>query len=218
MPELKDDTSTARPPTLREWAQGLAPRLDVVSASVPEPHLAPGDTLAIFHSADVARELVLSWERIEPADESVGYVALGVSAEQRARDGAEVGADPEGVASHAMGRVWRGAVPGAVVGAAAVGVTVGVATGNAWATIGAALGGAAFGGVAGAMFGVVKGTGWGEAYKHAFVDPEATDLVVASFHSNDPSRVDAAEQAARSAGEARLARVAADGNVVPYDR
>lgn len=216
MADLMGDADGDRPPTLREWAQDLAPALDVVSASVPEPRLNPGDALAIFDSPEAARELVLNWERIEPADESVGFVALGTAPEQRVRDGDTVGADPEGVTKHTAGRIWRGALPGVLIGSAAVGVTVGVATGHAGATIGGALGGALFGGVAGATMSMAKGTGWGESYQHAFVDPDATEVVVASFHSNDQQRVEAAYEAASAASGARLARVTDDGRVVAY--
>lgn len=205
-----------RPQTLREWAQGLAPGLDVVSSSVPEPKLQAGDTLAVFRTVDDARELVLAWERIEPADESVGFVALGTAPDRQAERERPAGADPEGVTGHTLRRVLKGAIPGAAVGAAVVGVTAALIT-ESGAAVGGAFGGAAFGAVAGGVLTMVKGTGWSEAYEHSFVDPSATDVVVASFHSDDPARVSEAEQAALAVDGARLARVKAGGHVTAYD-
>ncbi len=204
-----------RPATLREWARTLAPHLDVVSASVPEPVLQPGDTVAIFRDADAARELVLAWERIEPADNSVGLVALGAAPDRPAEIERPTGADPEGVSGHAARRIVKGAIPGMFVGAAVVGTTVAATVGGTGAVAGGAFGGAALGAVAGATMAIVTGTGWGEAYQHSFVDPDATDVVVASFHSTDADRGRAAADAASGAG-ARLARVGQDGSVTAY--
>lgn len=205
------------PPTLREWALSLAPGLDVVSSSVPEPKLQAGDTLAVFRTTEDARALVLAWERIEPADESVGFVALGTAPDHHVESERPVGPDPEGVTGHTLRRVLKGAIPGAIVGAAVVGTTAAVVTESTGGAVGGALGGAAFGAVAGAVMAMAKGTGWGEAYEHSFVDPTATDIVVASFHSADASRVEAAEQAALAVAGARLARVQVGGRVAAYD-
>lgn len=204
---------TDRPPTLREWAQGLAPQLSVVSASAPEPTLQPGDTVAIFRTVEDARETVLAWERIEPAAESVGFVALGTAPDEHVEQERPVGPDPEGVTAHTARRVLKGAIPGAFVGAAAVGATAALITESSGGAIGGAFGGAAFGAVAGGVIAMVKGTGWGEAYEHAFVDPDATDLIVASFHSDDRARVEEAEQAARSVEGVRLAHVGDGGRM-----
>jgi hypothetical protein len=205
------------PPTLREWALSLAPRLQVVSASVPEPTLEPRDTLAILHDARVARALVLHWERIQPHDDSVGFVALGADPGAASEVARPSGADPEGVGSHTLGRILKGGLPGAAVGAVVVAGATAVMTGWDAAVAGAGFGGAAFGAVAGGVLAVAKGTGWGEAYQHAFVDPTATDVVVASFHATDAKRRDEALAAARGAHGARLARVDANGRVVPID-
>ena len=202
--------------TLLEWARSLAPRLDVVSSSVPEPTLQPGDLLAVFGSGEAARALVLVWERIEPADQAVGFVALGTAPEAQQQSGEPSGADPEGVSTHTANRVLRGAIPGALVGGAAIGATVAAMSGSTGSVIGAVLGGAAIGAVAGGTMSMAKGTGWSEAYEHAFVDPDATDVAVVLFHSTDAARIEQAEQAARdahAADGARLARVAADGSV-----
>ena len=181
------------PATLREWALSMAPHLDIV---------------AIFRDADAARDLVLAWERIEPADNSVGLVALGAAPDRPAEIERPTGVDPEGVSGHAARRIVKGAIPGMFVGAAVVGTTVG----GTGAVAGGAFGGAALGAVAGATMAIVTGTGWGEAYQHSFVDPDATDVVVVSFHSAEAERGRAAADAASGAG-ARLARVGVDGSV-----
>ena len=214
------DTGSGRergPQTLREWAVTLAPRLEVVSASVPEPTLEPGDTLAIFADADAARELVLHWERIQPDDDSVGFVALGADPGGRNEIDRPTGADPEGVGAHTLKQVLKGGVPGAVIGAVVVAAITAIISGGDGTVIGAAFGGGAFGAVAGAVMAVVKGTGWSEAYQHSFVDPTATALAVASFHSTEHARREDALAAARAAAGARLARVDEHGRVVPLD-
>lgn len=203
------------PQTLREWALTLAPRLEVVSASVPEPTLEPGDTMAIFDDADAARELVLHWERIQPDDDSVGFVALGADPGARNEIARPTGADPEGVGAHTLKQVLKGGIPGAVIGAVVVAAVTAIVSGWDGTVVGAALGGAAFGAVAGAVMAVVKGTGWGEAYQHSFVDPSATALAVASFHATEQGRRDEALEAARAADGVRLARVDERGRVVP---
>jgi hypothetical protein len=204
-----------RPQSLREWALALAPHLEVVSASVPEPTLEPGDTLAILTDVEAARALVLHWERIEPHDDSVGFVALGADPGTLSEMERPSGADPEGVGSHTLVRILKGGLPGALVGAVVVAGTTAIVSGWDETVVGAAFGGGAFGAVAGGTLAVVKGTGWGEAYQHSFVDPTATDLMVASFHSTEHRRRDDALAAARLAGGARLARVDEDGRVVP---
>ncbi len=213
---MSDAAQSHRSPTLREWAQGLAPRLDVVSSSVPEPTLQPGDLLAVFGSGEAARALVLVLERIEPADQAVGFVALGTAPDHQQRRTAETGADPEGVSSHTANRVLRGGLPGALIGGAGMGAAVAAIWGGTGAVIGAVLGGAAIGAVAGGTMSMAKGTGWSEAYEHAFVDPDATDVAVVLFHSDDAERMRAAEAAAADAQHAdgaRLARVDETGEV-----
>lgn len=201
------------PLTLRDWAQDAAPELSVVSASEPEAVLEPGALVAMFRDPDAARDLVLSWERIEPADNAVAFVALGADPGARSEQERVTGPDPEGVGAHTISRVLRGGVPGALVGAAAVGLTVGVTSGWDGAALGGALGGAAFGAVAGGFISMFKSTGWGQAYTHSFVDPDATAVVVASFQSTDPQRCDDALAAARHADGAELVRVGSDGHV-----
>lgn len=220
---MSDTTPSMRGPapqgplTLREWARDAAPGLEVVSASVPESTLEPGALLATFRDSDAARSLVLTWERIEPADNAVAFVALGADPGALAEQERPSGPDPEGVGSHTITRVLAGGLPGAAVGAAAVGLTVGLTSGWDGGAIGGALGGAAFGAVAGGFIAVFRTTGWGEAYTHSFVDPDATEMVIAAFQSSDSERGEEALEAARSAAadghDVRLARVGDDGRI-----
>jgi len=173
--------------------------LDVVSGSVPEPLLEPGDLLAVFEAPDAARDVVLAWERIEPADGAVGFVALGIDPDHAQRLGHQGGADPEGVTGHAARRIMAGGIPGALIGAVVVGV-IAALIGGWTAFIGGLIGGALFGSIAGAMFVFVKQTGWGEAYNHSFVDPDVTSLAVASFHPTAPDHTERALAAVADSG------------------
>ena len=82
MPRRHILTTNAGGRTLGEWARSLAPALDVVSASAPDPRLATGDLVAVFADPDKARPLVLAWERLDEADRAVGFVALGRRADR----------------------------------------------------------------------------------------------------------------------------------------
>lgn len=192
-------------PGLTEWARNAAPHLDVVSASVPEPHLEPGDLIAVFDTPDEARRLLLEWERIEPLDGAVGFVALGIDPDHAERLGHAGGADPEGVTGHAARRILQGAIPGAAIGAIVVGLLASALRG--WdAFAGGALGGFFFGIIAGAFVAFVRRTSWGEAYRHSFVDPQMITFAVASFHSTEQDHVQRAIDASTHAG-ATLYRV-----------
>lgn len=206
--------------TLAEWARRQAPGLAVVSASVPEPVLLQHNLVAVSEDSASTRDLVRAWERIEPADGSVGMVVLGRSPKSTAADaeaGLETpGADPEGVASHAASRAVAGGVPGALVGALLVVVIVLATGGGAGAVVGGALGGAAFGFVAGAVIGFTARSGWGEAYTHSFVPDEATSVVFASIHSDGAEPIERAMAAADPAtAGVQLYRVDADGHARP---
>lgn len=200
-----------------DWARTLAPELDVVTSSAVEPALVPGDLLAVFDDTDAARELVLAWERIEAPDRAVGFVALGRSPERPSEIARPSGVDPEGVTTHAGKSALAGAVPGAIIGALLVGAIVAIISGWTGAVWGGVLGGAAFGAVAGGVMVFVKRTGWGDAYEHSYVDPDATELAVVSFHSEDPERIERARDAAREADRVRLATVTSDGEVGPLE-
>lgn len=169
---------------LSEWARRLAPHLDVLSASAPEPELQDGDVIAVFVAVDDARLLMHSWERIESADRSVGFVALGKTPEGSTTD-ASAAADPEGVTRDAAIRALTGGAVGAGIGvgiAAIIGFVAGWGTG----AVAGALGAAVFGAVVGALIAYVLRSGWGDGYLQSYVDPEATELAVCALACREP--------------------------------
>lgn len=206
--------SSGRAPStpLSAWAQRLAPNLDVVSASSPEPNVEPGTIVAVFTDPADARELVLSWERLEAADQSVGFVALGTALQdEMAYDGSATSApDPEGVMKDAAQRAVIGALIGAVVGFA-VALVFGVATGWGSGVIAALIGVPALGAMAGAAVVFVLRSGWGEGYMQSYVDPEATALAVCAIAVRDEDHRGPAVAAARDADARQVLVVDADG-------
>jgi hypothetical protein len=199
--------------TITEWARHRVPTFGVVSASVPDPVLLEHNLVAVFPEPERARELVRAWERIEAADGGVGMVVMGAAPDDPSETARTTGIDPEGVTADAASKSLRGVVPGAVIGALVVGLVVVALQGWSAIVIGAALGGAAFGAVAGGVMGFTQGVGWGEAYRHSFVDPDATAVVFASIHSDDRVRIDEALRAAPAELRADVFRVERDGRV-----
>ncbi len=204
--------------SLRDWVRIQAPHLDVVSASVPEPLLRRHNLVAVGADPALVRDTVRDWERIEAADGAVGTLVLGRAPDRPDELDRPAGADPEGVAAHAAVRALQGGIPGAIIGAVVVATIVVVLDGWSGVVIGAALGGVLFGFPIGAVFAYTRGSGWGQAYRHVFVDPAATDVVIASIHADDPAPIDAALAAAESEGGVRLFRVAEDGRIDPVRR
>jgi hypothetical protein len=208
---MSDQAMSGEPATtVGEWARRQAPHLDVVSASVPDPVLDGRTLIARFDESERARDLVLAWERIEPADGGVGTVVLGIAPDRPSEIERDSGVDPEGVTEHAVIRSLQGGIPGAIIGAVIGAAIAWLIGGWSGAVAASALGAAAFGAVAGAVMVFTKGTGWGSAYKHSFVDDEATSIVFASITSDDPDRLDEAMEAAIDA-EAQLYRVDSNG-------
>jgi hypothetical protein len=199
--------------TITEWARRQMPGFDIVSASVPEPVLLGHNLVAVFSEPDRAREVVRAWERIESADGAVGMVVMGTAPDDPSELTRVSGADPEGVTMDAAVKSLRGALPGAVVGALLVAAIVGVLQGWSAMVVGAALGGAVFGAVAGGVMSYTQGVGWGEAYRHSFVDPEASAVVFASIHSDDAGQIDHALRAAAIDQDVDVFRVRRDGRV-----
>lgn len=213
---MSDPAVPARSPIpMTDWARRQAPHLDVVSSSVPEPLLLSHTLVAVGSRPDEMRDVLLAWERIEPADGAVGTVALGVAPDRSAELDRPAGADPEGVTAHLATRALQGGLPGAVIGAAVVALIVLLLDGWSGAVIGAALGGAAFGFVPGAVMAYTRGTGWGRGYSDAFVDPDATEIVFASIHSDDQRRIDEAQSAVKAPAGVRLLHVGPDGQARP---
>ena len=204
--------------TLTEWARRQVPALDVVSSSVPEPVLLDHNLVAVFREPELAREVVRAWERIEPADGAVGMVVMGTAPDDPAEIDRVTGADPEGVTADAAAKSLRGAIPGAVAGAVIVGAILLLLNGWSGVVVGAALGGAAFGAVAGGVMSFTQGVGWGEAYRHSFVDADASEVVFASIHSDDVQLIDHALRAASADQQADVYRVRRDGRVTTAKR
>lgn len=199
--------------TMTEWARQQVPNLDVVSSSVPEPVLQQHNLVAVCGDAADARGLVRDWERIDAAGGAVGFVVMGVAPDRASEMERTTGADPERVMGTAAKAALRGAVPGALVGAAMVAVLVLLLDGWSAVVLGAAIGGAAFGGVAGGVMSFTQGVGWGEAYRHSFVDEDATAVAFASIHSDDPDRIGDAFRSATDRDSVSLYRVHRDGRV-----
>lgn len=175
--------------------------------------------VAVLRDPDIARQLLRRWERIQPAEAGVGFVAMaspatsGRGADHRL-DVAET--DPEKVTGHTGRKVLRGGIPGALIGAVVIAAIAAILTSDVGNVIGAALGGAAIGFVAGAFFSFVSGTGWSKAYEESFVEPGATDLSVASIHSDDVAIITEARRVAHLAGDTLLS-VDRHGQPVPLD-
>ncbi len=176
--------------TLSQWARAHNTGLTVVSKSEPEPVLLAHNLIAVVTDPEVARDLIVKWERIQPSDAGVGLVAM--SSDQIRHATPPSGAaksDPEKVTGHAGRRIIVGAIPGALIGALIVGTIVAILAPSVGAVVSGALAGAAFGFVAGAFASFVGRTGWGEAYKESFVEPDTTDVVFASIHSDDADMI-----------------------------
>jgi len=202
--------------TLSEWAKARDPDLFVVSKSEPEPVFLDYNLIAVSRDPRESRDLLRRWERVQPADAGVGFVAMSRSSEPpavNARVDVPSGevttqADPQHVAGHAGRKVLRGALPGAIIGAIVLGILAGILTPDGSNVIGAALGGAAIGFAAGGVISFAMGTGWGEAYKESFIEPELADIAYSSLHTNDREMI---------AKAAELAKQSSD-NVISVDR
>lgn len=199
--------------TLAEWVTKQAPDMTIMSSSEPQPVLQEYNVVAVSGTVEAARAVVLEWERIEPHDGAVGFVALGTPPDERS-DPTPPGSDPDEVVRHTVKTANRGLIPGVVIGAVLVTLFAWLIIGWSPVLIGAVVGGAAIGGVAGAFITFTSGTGWGAAYMDSFVEPGQTDLAVASIHSDEREVIAEAIDAASSLGEVRLYGVGRAGNTV----
>jgi hypothetical protein len=210
--------------TLGEWASRREPNLFVTSKSEPEPVLLTYNLVAVLDDPADSRELLLKWERIRTAAAGVGFVALSSDKHPDGPDpyqapsgqGAVATTDSQKVSGHAIRKVLRGAIPGCLLGAVVVALVAVVLEASAGRVIGAAVGGAFFGFIAGAVASFVAGTGWSEAYKESFVDPEATEVVFASIHSDQIDTIKEAANVAALADE-RLLSIDRNGRPAPLD-
>jgi hypothetical protein len=195
--------------TLSEWAKARDPDLFVVSKSEPEPVFLDYNLIAVSRDPQESRDLLRKWERVQPADAGVGFVAMSRSSEPpavNARLDVPTGevttqADPQQVAGHAGRKIIRGALPGAIIGAIVLGILAAILTPDEGNVIGAALGGAAIGFVAGGVISFVMGTGWGEAYKESFIEPDLADIAYSSLHTNDRQMIAKAAEVARQSSD-----------------
>ena len=202
--------------TLSSWAQARDPDLFVVTKSEPEPVFLDYNLIAVSRDPQESRDLLRKWERVQPADAGVGFVAMSRSSEPpavNARVDALTGdvraqADPEQVTGHAARSIVRGALPGGLIGAVVVGALAAVLMPGGASFTGAALGGIAIGFVAGALISFLVGSGWGEAYKESFVEPELADVAYSSIHANDREMI---------AKAAKVANVSSD-SLISVDR
>lgn len=199
--------------TLTDWVTRQAPDMEIVTSSEPQPVLQDYNVVAVSGTVEAARAVVLEWERIEPHDGAVGFVALGTPPDRR-DDPTPPGSDPRHVVRHTVLRANRGLVPGAVIGAAVVTLLAWILTGWSGVLVGAFVGGAAIGGVCGAFLAFASGTGWGAAYQDSFVEPGQTDLVVASIHSDERDIVAEAIDAAAAVGDVKLYGLGRAGNTI----
>ncbi len=184
---------------MRKLAELLAPELQIVSASEPEPVLRSYNVVGWFDNQDEARNAVLAIEDLAPLGAEVGLVALaGPRASDTGSDAArgghptasgvaEVPEDTEIVADVGR-RTLKGAVIGAVVGA----LLIGGVSAFFGQPIGGAVGGAVFGAAIGGIWGAFARMGGSDAYRQSFV-PLETDLVMVTFHSNDAKQADEAQ-------------------------
>lgn len=212
--------------TLAEWAQAQEPALFVRGQSEPEPVLREHNLIARVHDPEVSRELLLKWERIQPAAAGVGFVALSRSSEPTGPNAYEAPShaaptaktDPQKVTKHAGSKILRGAVPGAVIGAIVVGLIAVLMTSDAGSFVGGALGGAALGLVAGGVGSYVAGTGWSEAYKESFVEADAADVIFASIHADEADVITKAVEQADGIAVDALVGADRHGQPVPLER
>ena len=65
--------------TLSEWAKARDPDLFVVSKSEPEPVFMDYNLIAVSRDPQELQEVLRKWERVQPADAGVGFVAMSRS-------------------------------------------------------------------------------------------------------------------------------------------
>lgn len=147
------------------------------------------NVIAVVASAERARRLVLALESIEKltSDDRIGVVVMTGGA---AGDDHDEGR-PVDTAGATAGMGSSIAVGGAI--GAAVGGALGVGLGLVVDDIGVAapaLGGAALLGAFGALWASFARMGGSDAYRQTFVPPNARELSLVTFHTDDVTRAD----------------------------
>jgi hypothetical protein len=201
--------------SLNDVARRLAPHLRIVSASRPTPLLRDHNVLALTSDSGTGRQLVLSLESIEHADELLGTVVMSAtgSTEPVIEDG-NGHVDPEGVSRQIVPRVLLGGLVGAIIGALVVGGGALIFGASGWQLVGAAAAGAILMSVFGAMWLTFAGLGGSDAYRQTFVDSAASDLTIVSVHTDDPAEASAARSRLEGTENVRIITVDRNGQFV----
>lgn len=165
---------------LQDLVHRALPDHRVVSTSKPEPRLDAFNVLAIYRSADEARNAVLALAELEADDAAIGLTVLEPPGAVPTRP---TGVDPEGVMRDIGPRTVEGAVIGAILGAAVIGLASALLASEIW--IGGALGGALMGAAFGAVWGAFLRMGGGSAYRQTFVTASDEALSLVSLHTAD---------------------------------
>jgi hypothetical protein len=196
--------------TLRQWVLEEFPGHDVVVASDPEPTLTDYNLICITEDPDVARAILVDWERVVDADGALGYVALGTTT----NDPSANAAVDRRIGRRTLVDAAVGALPGAIAFGLVIAVVVALVSGWSGVVIGAFFGGVAFGLVPGALVTYVRGTGWGSAYEDSFTPADTTSVAVASIHVDQPELIPEARQSADGHDGIRVATLDRAGRVV----
>jgi hypothetical protein len=196
--------------TLREWVVERFPGEEVVVASDPEPTLTTYNLICITEDPEVARAVLVDWERLVDADGALGYVALGDATDQPSANAAI----DRRIGQRTLINIVVGALPGAIAFGLVIAAVVALVTGWSGVVIGAFLGGTAFGLIPGAFITYVRGTGWGSAFEDSFAPAESTTVAVASIHTREPALVTEAMELVRHHDGVRLETLDQSGRVV----
>jgi hypothetical protein len=181
-----------------------------VSNSNPSATLRQHNLVVLTDDVEVARMVVLDFERAADGDSDTTMLVLGHDVDRESKHQA----DPEGVTSHAARRSVLGGLPGAIICAAILGLGVWLVTESVPAATAAAIGGAVFGFAVAAVWSYVIGTGQSSAYQQSFIDPDAADVVIVALHVDDPTTIDVARSALADDDRLRLVEVDANGQAV----
>jgi hypothetical protein len=168
--------------TLEDLAKRVAPHLEVISSSHPEPAMRSHNVVGITRDEIVAREAVISLESDEDEDSHIGIVVLSSDPQRSVGD---THIDPEHVTGFVGRRALFGGLIGAAIGAVLLGGVVAIMGATAGQIAGAALGGAMFAGAIGGIYAAMAKMGGSDAYRQTFVPPEIADLAMVTLHTND---------------------------------
>jgi hypothetical protein len=196
--------------TLREWVVHQFPGHDVVVASDPEPTLTDYNLICVTGDPDVARAILVDWERVVDADGALGYVALGAATDDPSANAAV----DRRIGRRTLIAATVGALPGAIAFGLVIAVVVALVSGWSGVVIGAFFGGVAFGLIPGGLLTYVRSTGWGSAYEDSFAPADATSVAVASIHVGERQLITEAIESARRHESVRVEMVDQSGRAV----